>query len=215
MMCPHPQPRAWRIGVLVWILLSISLFTTLARAQKNSGSATWNISAEAKLKSQLSRAAAALDKRESAKLVEALEQARLTASAMAPLQLGPLHILAGQPRGQGDFLPAPDGAVQGDTLLLYARVRGFGTSQKVGDPDLKVIDIRTDASFFYEDGQLIATKKDIGVHHLEVREVPLETFMVLELKIKGLPAQPYLVELKASDLNSGKSAKARTRFVVR
>jgi hypothetical protein len=115
------------------------------------------------------------------------------------------------PQGLGMYTPAPDGRVRGGPLLLYAEVRNFATRSTLrGD----LVDIGIDASFFYEDGELIATRQGIGDHRFTSRTVQDVTFLVVELSMRGLPPQPYQVELMLRDRISGKAGQARTRFVV-
>jgi hypothetical protein len=115
------------------------------------------------------------------------------------------------PLGLGMYSPAPRGQISGNTLLLYVEVSHFETRRL---QDNYEVHLSTDARFFYDDGERISSKKDIGTHRFVSKTKQDVTFMVIELRTQGLPAQPYRVEITVRDHVSGKSASARVPFTV-
>ena len=164
------------------------------------------------IRSQLQTAAKAVDAGEIAKALSATKKALHMLRDKAPLQLSRLTVLQKPPQGLGMFKASPKGQVHDGKLLLYVEVRNF-VSQPTQDRKWRV-DLRTDASFYYADGSFIARKDNIGQHHFVASTRHDVTFMVVELNLRGMPAQPYQLELTVHDANSGKKSKARCDFTI-
>lgn len=186
--------RAYR---LAWLVLALLLAGAAA--------------APPALPALLEQARQALARQDQAEVVRLLHLALAEARQRAPLEVSALTVVAADPTGLGMFQPAPGGRVEGGTLRLYAEVRNFGLRQAAGSFQ---VDLAIDAAFFYEDGERIALKQDIGRHSFTAATAHEVTFVAVELKTRGLPAQAYQVELGVRDLVSGKRGAARAPFVI-
>lgn len=163
------------------------------------------------LRSLLGQAELAQRRGDPAATLGHLERALRLARQGAPLDVSQLTVVDTAPEGLGMYRPVPGATVRGGTLLLYAEVRNFGSRATAEGEE---VDLGIDAGFYYEDGEHIATTRGIGDHRFVARTHHDVTFVVVELNLQGMPAQPYLVELTLTDRVSGKQGSARTRFVV-
>ena len=140
-----------------------------------------------------------------------LEHALQLVRERAPLQLAKLTVLQQSPRGLGMFTASPQANVHDGKLQLYVEVRNFVSSLKNGEYK---VDLSTDAAFYYADGSFIARKNNIGRHSFVSSTRHDVTFMVIDLNLRGMPAQAYQVEVIVHDNNSAKTQKLRCDFNI-
>jgi len=168
-------------------------------------------SAEQQVKAALVGVNLALTRRDLNSTIQNLERGLLAARAAAPLELSKATVVDGIPEDLGIYKPLPGAAVRGETMRLYVEVRNFGVRESAGGYEVA---LNTDAYFYYEDGEFFAGKKNIGEHRFTATTRHDVTFMVVELQLRGLPPQPYQIELVVTDSISGKVGKARVPFVI-
>lgn len=167
--------------------------------------------AEQQVKAALTGVNLALTRRDLASTIQYLERGLLAARAAAPLELSKATVVDGIPEDLGRYRPLPGAAVKGETLRLYLEVRNFGVRESAGSYEIA---LSTDAYFYYEDGEFFAGKKNIGEHRFSATTRHDVTFMVVELQLRGLPPQPYQIELVVTDSISGKVGKVRVPFAI-
>ncbi|MBN2360838.1 MAG: hypothetical protein JXR83_15390 [Deltaproteobacteria bacterium] len=168
-------------------------------------------SAEQQVKAALAGVNLALTRRDLGSTIRYLERGLLAARSAAPLELSTLTVVDGIPEDLGMYRASPGGQVPGETMRLYVEVRNFGVRESGGSYEIA---LNTDAYFYYEDGEFFAGKKNIGEHRFSATTRHDVTFMVVELQLRGLPPQPYQIELVVTDAISGKVGKARVPFVI-
>lgn len=193
------------------LILLLATGSAHAQVPPASQPATLPADAAQQIEQLLETSRRALQSGDARSLVTPLQQALMLARGQAPLEVSQLTVVETTPQGLGMFTPSPGAVVRSGTLLLYAEVRNFATRTT---PRGELVDLGIDASFFYDDGELIAARRGIGDHRFTARTVHEVTFVVVELNLRGLPPQAYHVELSLTDRVSGKAGHARTRFVV-
>ena len=196
---------------LLLIILGFFDPAQLNAAAKDSKPQVLQIVEAKKIAQDLKKAQGALRKGELGALQEGLEAALQRVRDQAPLQMERLTVIDAAPQGLGMLHPSPRAVVRDNRLLLYVELRNF-VSHKVGQG--WDVDLTTDAAFYYADGSLIARKDKIGRHHFVASTRHDVTFMVVELTLRGMPAQDYQVELFVRDQHSGKTASLKGPFTV-
>lgn len=206
-----PFPR--HLGATTVVLLNLVLLAPPTWATRPSASSAPTPAADdvGKLRRAIKRADEAVTRGDDKAAVNELQSALRLARERAPLELSRLTVVNRVPEGLGMISPASGGRVFGPTLRLYAEVRNFATRPTERGHEVY---LATDAAFYYADGELITRAQNIGEHRFFASTIHDVTFMVVELTARGLPPQPYQVELIVRDQISGKTARARTTFEV-
>ncbi len=147
------------------------------------------------------------DWQQTVRWAQALEQ---RAAGLAPVELRDMQILMQPPEGLGLYHPLVQGTVRGDEIYLYAQVANHTVRPLPGD--WYEVHLTSDLYLFDSEGQELARDVGLGESRLVARTPHRDTFVVIALKVKGLPTGEYRVRLAVHDVATKREASAEQRF---
>jgi hypothetical protein len=176
-----------------WLLLSVALLAADLPLAKESDA--------------LKRAIVARDVVATAAAARDIERA---AALLAPLEVFDGQALATPPEGLGIYDPLPNGVVRSEELFFYAQVRNHTVRTLPGGwHELHLV---TDLVVIDAEGAEVARDMAFGESRFTARAVHRDTFVVIALRVKGLPAGRYRVRLVVHDQVSARKGEVEIPF---
>lgn len=165
---------------------------------------------------QETQQAAAPDRTETDKSIEAIDTARASvveALSKSPLGFRRILFVSEVPEGFAAYQPRPNNIFAPDeSLIVYTEPIGVAWTKNGDEFSSKLVvdfDIRS------PDGKVLAGQKGFGEFALSAREEPLDFMTHIKLDVTGAPEGSYILGLTIHDTNSGKSMSTDLPFEIK
>jgi len=145
---------------------------------------------------------------EAAELVRSIDT---RVAERAPLVVSDGQALAAPPQGFGMYVPAHGGVIRHGELFLYAEVRNHGMRQTAAGFELHLV---SDLVLLEASGKELARDEAFAASRFTASTPHRDTFVVIALKTRGLPAGKYKARVVIHDRVGGSHGQVEIPFKI-